>query len=69
MPPLSDPFMGRSRIPFMGRKWNLCMGTIGVDDLRGEEQELCALGWLKLCPLEADGNFVMCVADDLSLVR
>lgn len=53
----------------MGRKWNLCMGTIGVDDLRGEEQELCALGWLKLCPLEADGNFVMCVADDLSLVR
>ena len=53
----------------MGRKWNLCMGIIGVDDLRGGEQELCALGWLKLCPLEADGNFVMCAADDLSLVR
>ena len=37
------------------------------DDLRGEEQELCASGWLKLCPLEADGRFVMRVHDALSL--
>ena len=29
------------------------------DDLGGEEEEVCALGWPKLCPLEADGRFVM----------
>lgn len=29
------------------------------DDLRGEGHELCALGWLKSCPIEADGRFVM----------
>ena len=37
------------------------------DDLRGEEKELCALGWLKLCPLVADGCFVMRAYDALSL--
>ena len=29
------------------------------DDLGGEEEEVCAFGWLKLCPIEADGRFVM----------
>ena len=37
------------------------------DDLRGEEYKLCALGWLKLCPIEADGRFVMRAHEGLSL--
>ena len=37
------------------------------EDLRGEEQEVCALGWLKLCPLEADGRFMIPAHDALSL--
>ena len=37
------------------------------DDLRGEEQGLCALIWLKLCSSEADVNFVMRTHDSLSL--
>lgn len=40
---------------------------IGGDDLRGEELEVCAFAWMKLCPIEADGRFVMRAADDLSL--
>ncbi|ERJ69597.1 hypothetical protein HMPREF1556_02012 [Porphyromonas sp. oral taxon 278 str. W7784] len=36
------------------------------DDLRGEEQEVCALGWLKLCPLEAYRRFVMRAHEGLS---
>lgn len=36
-------------------------------DLGEEEEEVYAFGWLKLCPLEADGRFVMRAADDLSL--
>ena len=35
-------------------------------DLRGEEQEVCALGWLRLCSSEADVNFVMRAHDSLS---
>ena len=36
------------------------------DDLRGGEQEACALDWLKLCPLVAYGRFVMHAHDGLS---
>lgn len=35
-------------------------------DLGEEEEEVCAFGWLKLCPLEADGCFVMRAHDSLS---
>ena len=38
-----------------------------VDNLGGEEEEVCALGWPKLCPLEADGRFVMRAHEGLSL--
>lgn len=41
--------------------------SIGVDDLRREEEEVCALGWLKLCPLVADRRFVIRAHDALSL--
>ena len=37
------------------------------DDLGGEEEEVCALGCLKLCPLDADGRFVMRAHEGFSL--
>lgn len=37
------------------------------DDLGGEEVEVCALGCLKLCPLDADGRFVMRAHEGFSL--
>ena len=37
------------------------------DDLGVEEEEVCAFGWLKLCPIEADGRFVMRAHEGLSL--
>ena len=40
---------------------------IEEDDLRGEELEVCSFAWLKLCPLVADGRFVMCAHDALNL--
>ena len=42
-------------------------GPSEEDDLRGEEHELCALGWLKLCPIEAYGRFVVRAYEGLSL--
>ena len=37
------------------------------DDLRGGEQEACALGWLKLFAPGADERFMMRAHDALSL--
>lgn len=37
------------------------------DDLGGEEEGVCALGYLKLCPLDADGRFVMRAHEGFSL--
>ena len=36
-------------------------------DLGEEEEEVYAFAWLKLCPLEADGRFVMRAHEGLSL--
>ena len=57
---VEDPIHGSEEEPMYG-----CL--LRGDDLRGEEQELCAFGWLRLCALEADGDFMMPAHDSLSL--
>ena len=57
---VEDPIHGSEEGPMYG-----CL--LRGDNLRGGEPEACALGWLKLCPLEVDGRFVMRAHDALNL--
>ena len=66
MPPSSDPWVGRGPHSWVESGTHVWT-PIGGDDLRGEELEVCALGWLKLCPIEAYGRFVVRAYEGLSL--